>query len=153
MFFPDKLKAYLEALRVLKPGGAFLFNVWDRIDRNQIPETVADAIAAYYPADPPSFLRRTPHGYNDTEIITGHLQNAGFGNIVFETVKVRSRCSSHRDPAIGFCQGSPMRAEIVARDPSGLEAATDAAAAALSQRFGTGAIEGDIQAIVFTATR
>ena len=29
MFFPDKIKGYREARRVLKPGGHFFFNVWD----------------------------------------------------------------------------------------------------------------------------
>jgi ubiquinone/menaquinone biosynthesis C-methylase UbiE len=31
MFFPDKVQGYKEARRVLRPGGQFLFNVWDRI--------------------------------------------------------------------------------------------------------------------------
>src|SRR5438093_1952180 len=35
MFFPDKVQVYREARRVLKPGGRFLFNVWDRIDANE----------------------------------------------------------------------------------------------------------------------
>jgi ubiquinone/menaquinone biosynthesis C-methylase UbiE len=30
MFFPDRISGYREAKRVLKPGGYFLFNVWDR---------------------------------------------------------------------------------------------------------------------------
>src|SRR5262245_9282368 len=32
MFFPDRAKAFSEARRVLRPGGVFLFNVWDRIE-------------------------------------------------------------------------------------------------------------------------
>ena len=32
MFFPDKPKAFAEARRVLRPGGVFIFNVWDRIE-------------------------------------------------------------------------------------------------------------------------
>src|SRR3954465_12352928 len=34
MFFPDKAKAFAEARRVLKPGGIFIFNAWDRIEDN-----------------------------------------------------------------------------------------------------------------------
>jgi ubiquinone/menaquinone biosynthesis C-methylase UbiE len=37
MFFPDKVRGYEEARRVLKPGGRFLFNVWDRISENESP--------------------------------------------------------------------------------------------------------------------
>ena len=35
MFFPDKVKGYKEARRVLRPDGRFLFNVWDRISENE----------------------------------------------------------------------------------------------------------------------
>jgi ubiquinone/menaquinone biosynthesis C-methylase UbiE len=54
MFFPDKVKAYREAWRVLKPGGRFVFNVWDRIERNELAEAASDAVARCFPSDPPS---------------------------------------------------------------------------------------------------
>jgi len=40
MFFPDKVQGYREARRVLKPGGRFLFNVWDRISENEFADVV-----------------------------------------------------------------------------------------------------------------
>ena len=66
MFFPDKAKAFAEARRVLKPGGVFIFNVWDRIEDNEFADVVTTALAPVFPADPPRFLARTPHGYHDT---------------------------------------------------------------------------------------
>ena len=152
MFFPDRVAAYREALRVLGPGGSFFFNVWDRIEENEIPMAVSDAVAELFPGDPPQFLRRTPHGYHDTEAITSELQEAGFARVEFETVEHRSRASSPDDPAIGFCQGTPLRNEIEARDASRLGEATEAASQAVRRRFGDGPIEGKIQAHVFSAT-
>ena len=67
MFFPDKVQGYREARRVLKPGGRFFFNVWDRIEDNEFADVVTQALAAVFPNDPPRFMARTPHGYHDVE--------------------------------------------------------------------------------------
>ena len=40
MFFPDKVAAYREARRVLKPRGHFFFNVWDKISDNEFADVV-----------------------------------------------------------------------------------------------------------------
>ena len=153
MFFPDKATGFRQALRVVRPGGRFVFSVWDRIEENQFMDVVTAAVAALFPRDPPSFLARTPHGYNDMTVIRADLAAAGFTRIDFETIAHRSRAASPREVAIGLCQGTPLRNEIEARDPSRLAEATDAAEAALAARFGQGPIEGKIQALVVTASR
>jgi SAM-dependent methyltransferase len=65
MFFPEKSKAFAEARRVLRPGGVYLFNVWDRIEENEFADTVTSALQTLFPSDPPRFMVRTPHGYHD----------------------------------------------------------------------------------------
>src|SRR5258707_535004 len=65
MFFPDKVQGYKEARRVLKPGGRFLFNVWDKISENDFADVVIGALAKIFPQDPPRFLSLGPHGYHD----------------------------------------------------------------------------------------
>jgi ubiquinone/menaquinone biosynthesis C-methylase UbiE len=151
MFFPDKVQAYREARRVLKPGGRFLLSVWDRISENEFADVVTEALAAVFPHDPPRFMARTPHGYHDLDRIRAELDAAGFADVSAEAVDAISKAASPRDPAVAYCQGTPLRTEIEARDASRLDEATDAAAEALARRFGTGAVEGRIRALVIEA--
>ncbi len=151
MFFPDRSTAYREAKRVLKPGGHFLFNVWDRIEENIFADDVTNALAKIFPNDPPRFLARTPHGYHDTVMIRSDLEAAGFSRAVIETKAEQSRASSPRVPAVAYCQGTLLRNEIVTRDAGKLEAATDYAAAAIADRHGSGEVAAKIQAHVILA--
>lgn len=154
MFFPDKAKAFSEARRVLKPGGVFVFNAWDRIEENEFTEAVSVALASLFPADPPRFLARTPHGYHHRAAINRDLRSGGFAKPAqIDTVTARSRAASARIPAIAFCQGTPLRSEIESRDKSSLAEATDAAEEAVAQRFGRGAVDGKIQAHVVMVER
>lgn len=147
MFFPDKARAFAEARRVLKPGGLYLFNVWDRIEENEFAAVVAQALARVFPADPPRFMARTPHGYHDTAAIRRDLAAGGFRAAPrIDTLPARSRAASPRIPAVAYCQGTPWRSEIEAR--GALAPATDAAAAEIATRFGSGAVDGKIQAHV-----
>ncbi|TPN29571.1 class I SAM-dependent methyltransferase [Mesorhizobium sp. B2-3-3] len=151
MFFPNRLSAYREAKRVLKPGGYFLFNVWDRIEENVFADDVTNALARIFPDDPPRFLARTPHGYHDKALIRGELEDAGFSQVVIETRAEQSRASSPRLPAVAYCQGTVLRTEIEARDPGKLDAATDYAAFAIADRHGSGEVAAKIQAHVIMA--
>ena len=153
MFFPDKLRAYREAHRVLAPGGHFLFNVWAGIADNEFAQVETDALAPLFPASPPRFLVRTPHGYHDEAAIRGTLAAAGFTNIAAESVVHTSRAASARDVALAYCQGTPVRNEIEQQEPTRLAEATQAAERALVARFGSGAIEGRIRALVFSCAR
>lgn len=154
MFFPDKAKAFAEARRVLQPGGLLMFNVWDRIEENEFAETVTTALASLFPADPPRFLARIPHGYYDRPTIERDLADGGFAaSPQITTVPERSRASSHQIPAIAFCQGTPLRNEIEARSAGRLSEATALAAEAIARRFGGGAVDGKIQAHVVGVER
>jgi SAM-dependent methyltransferase len=154
MFFSDKPKAFAEARRVLRAGGVFVFNVWDRIEQNEFADMVTTAMETVFPADPPRFLARTPHGYHETSAIARDLAQGGFGGKpdIFTRAE-RSRADSPRVPAVAFCQGTPLRNEIEARDASKLSAATNAATHAIARRFGEGRVDGKIQAHIVTIER
>lgn len=151
MFFPDKIKGYREARRVLRPRGHWMFNVWDRLSDNEFTDVVTEALTSLFPQDPPLFMARVPHGYNDVGKIRDDLATAGFSEISIETIDQVSRAASPEDAAIAYCQGTPLRNEIEARDPSRLEDATQVATDALARRFGNSFIYGRIRAHVVIA--
>jgi SAM-dependent methyltransferase len=151
MFFPDKAQADAEARRVLRAGGVFVFNVWDRIEENDFADTVTAALATLFPADPSRFLARAPCGYYDHEIIKRDLAKGGFtASPEISTLAARSRAESARLVALAYCQGTPLRNEIEARDALRLGEATDVVAEAIAQRFGHGAVEGKMQAHIIS---
>jgi ubiquinone/menaquinone biosynthesis C-methylase UbiE len=152
MFFPDKAKAFAEARRVLKSGGVLLFNVWDRIEENEFADVITTALESVFPDDPPRFMARTPHGYHDIATIQQDLRGGGFvGTPSVDTLAARSIAASARIPAVAYCQGSPLRNEIEARDKTKLDEATDVAEDAIARRFGHGQVDGKIQAHVVMA--
>ena len=151
MFFPDRIAGYQQARRVLKPGGHFIFNVWDRIEENIFANDVTNALAEIFPDDPPRFLARTPHGYHHKALIRRELEAAGFTDIAIETRAEQSRAASPRIPAIAYCQGTLLRTEIEARKPGELASVTDTVAAALAARHGSGAVAARIQAHIIVA--
>ncbi len=154
MFFPDRAAAFAEVARVLRPGGVFVFNVWDRIEDNEFADEVTQAVAGLWPDDPPAFLARTPHGYYDETDIQSDVGAGGFSTPAgFEALEVRSRAASCEIPAVAYCQGTPLRNEIEARDPARLAEATEVATAAIRDRFGTTDLDSKIRGYVVTATK
>ncbi|KFG68810.1 methyltransferase domain-containing protein [Microvirga sp. BSC39] len=153
MFFPEKLSGYREALRVLKPGGRFLFNVWNALDLNPVSRIVSETVAKAFPDDPPRFIERVPFGYFDPDRIRGEVQQAGFENVDIEVVDKTKQAPSPREPAVGLCQGTPLRAEIEARAPDRLEEITTRATEALAGHFGASSVENRMSALVVMAWR
>jgi len=149
MFFPDKVQALSEARRVLRPQGQFIFNVWDRIEENEFTDTVLQAVQPLLKSNGSPFLTRIPHGYFERAVVQDDLAHAGFIRPPrISTVTARSRADAPHLPAVALCQGTPMRNELEAQGADVLQVATEQASAAMAARFGTGAVEGQLQALV-----
>jgi SAM-dependent methyltransferase len=152
MFFPDRSAAFREARRVLRPHGRFIFNVWDRIEANDFAAVTTRALTSLFPDSPPQFLARVPHGYHDWGTIQSDLLQGGFQRgIRIETVAARSQAESPWIPAVAYCQGTPLRNEIEASGPGRLAEATSHVQRALAQQFGSGTVDGKIQAHIVCA--
>jgi ubiquinone/menaquinone biosynthesis C-methylase UbiE len=153
MFYPDKAKGYGEVHRVLQPRGRFIFDVWDKIDNNEFVSVLQNTLADLFPADPPRFMERLPHGYYDLDVIGSELKAAGFSSLQFESVDHISHAASAFDAVTGYCAGSPLGAEIEARAPGKLADTIATATEALAKRFGRGPIQSRISAHIITAAR
>ena len=153
MFFPDRAKGYAEARRVLKNGGRYFVTVWDKIENNEFAAVVTDAAATVFPDNPPRFLARTPYGYFDHDQIRADLNQAGFPEASILRKEATSRAPSAQQVAVAFCQGTPLRGEIEARDPGSLQHVTEVATAALEARYGKGPVAAKICAHLVTAIK
>ncbi|WP_428646533.1 class I SAM-dependent methyltransferase [Roseibium sp.] len=152
MFFPDRVAGYAEARRVLKPDGRLVFNAWDKIEDNEFADVVTQTASEVFADDPPLFLARTPHGYNDVREIEADLRAAGFDDISIETITETSSAPTARHPAVAYCEGTPLRNEIEARDASRLGEVVQRATNAIATRYGAGPVAAKIQGHVVVAT-
>jgi ubiquinone/menaquinone biosynthesis C-methylase UbiE len=145
MLFPDKAKAMREAARVLRSGGCFVFNVWDRLERNGFSRAVHEAVSELYRSDPPRFLE-APYSYHDLSVITDSLQQAGFDTIEIVVQPRDSKASDPHQVAAGLVAGSPLAMQVVERDTLSLEEATLAVEDVIAREFGSGPISAPMQA-------
>ncbi|HET6815928.1 MAG TPA: class I SAM-dependent methyltransferase [Mycobacteriales bacterium] len=150
MFLPDKPTGFAEARRVLAPGGAFLFNTWGPIAEHELESAVTAALRRLFPADPPTFLATTPHGYADPERVVADVRAGGFTEVDLATVVLEGRAESAADVASGYCLGTPLRAAIQQRGD--LPSVRAALTAALAAEFGSGPLTWRMSAHAVTAS-
>jgi ubiquinone/menaquinone biosynthesis C-methylase UbiE len=152
MFFPDKAAGVREAWRVLKPGGAYLFNVWDAIAHNPIARITHETVASFFTTDPPSFYA-VPFGFHDLQTILALLTQAGFGQIEWAHVDKTGTSPSAADAAKGLIEGNPILAAIMERRPEALSAIKSAVASAVAAQLGDHPVQCPLRALVLSARR
>ncbi|MEO5618589.1 MAG: methyltransferase domain-containing protein [Candidatus Eisenbacteria bacterium] len=149
MFFPDKDAGFREARRVLKPGGRYLFNVWDSFEHNAFGRIARETIASFFASDPPQFYL-TPFGYHDAAVIEQGLGQAGFRSVRIERVAKEARSATALDFATGLVRGNPVALSIAER---GLDAVAiaETVAAELAREYGDRPMHGPMRALVVEA--
>jgi SAM-dependent methyltransferase len=152
MFFPDKASGVREAFRVLKPGGRYLFNVWDAIAHNPVQRIAHETVATFFPADPPTFYK-VPFSLHEPEPVRALLGQAGFGEIAWTRLEKTGTSPSAADAATGLIDGNPILGSIMERRPEALAEIKQAVAAAIAADLGDHPVTSPLRAIVFSARR
>jgi len=130
MFFPDRIRANVEALRVLRGNGHYLLVTFDALERNPIPKAAEDAVNALFPDAPIRYMKSGPFCYAETKQVEMDVLAAGFTAVEIETVTLSSPVNAE-DAATGLVFGSPLSSEITSRDASALQRAAEVVADAL----------------------
>ncbi|MDT7551119.1 MAG: hypothetical protein QOE84_3513 [Actinomycetota bacterium] len=151
MFFPDKVAAFAETVRVLSPGGRVLLTVWDTVEGSTLSAALVDSLAVVLPDDLPSFLRRVPHGYTDSDQIRADLRAGGLVVDSLDRMVLHGRAITPREFVHGICRGTPTRFDLEQR--GSLDTLIEALADDMTRRLGAEPIEGELTAFVVTASK
>lgn len=134
MFFPDKVQSYKEALRVLKPGGRYIFSAWDSLEFNPFARITQGVVEEVFPDDPPGFYK-VPFHYHDATEMKREMKEAGFSSIRVQRKQLKKIISSMDAFAMGLVHGNPLSEEISARNGD-LDAMIETIQSALVTEFG-----------------
>lgn len=148
MFYPDKDRSYREALRVLRPGGSYLFSFWDTIEFNPFAKIWRGIVLKLFPDDPPPLV---PFEYR-FDMAKASLVAAGFEAIEASVVRFAKDIASPEALARGFAYGSPAAITLDARGQD-KEAVVAMTTAALVAELGSDPCRTDLQSIFMSARR
>jgi ubiquinone/menaquinone biosynthesis C-methylase UbiE len=152
MFFPDKHKGLTEFNRVIEKGGALIFNVWDSLERNPVGNITHSTIGKFFQTDPPDFYR-IPFGLGDVSEVRRLVEEAGFKEIVIETLSLTGSSNSPESAALGLVRGNPVINTIRERGTADIDEIVRAVARAMEERFGAGPIRVPLRAHVVSAIK
>jgi ubiquinone/menaquinone biosynthesis C-methylase UbiE len=147
MFYSDRLKAFREALRVLRPGGKFIFTTWNTIQKNPMAMITNETLKDFFPVNTPSFYS-VPFSYFDEEEIRSDMENAGFRNFSIELTELTGFGKSAANAAKGLIHGTPTITAIEERDPEQLLPLMKELENKISARFGNESLRVPLSAFV-----
>jgi SAM-dependent methyltransferase len=136
MFFQDKKKALAEVMRVLKPGGLFIFNTWEKTDRVPLLKLIfnENLLPFFAPEPPDRFV--VPFSLYDPHTLITWMHQAEFIDINIARVVLESRSPTPGEIVNAFFIKHSLGKEVLAKDAEGFGRMADNLEREIGQRFG-----------------
>ena len=152
MFFSDLSSGFAEAFRVLTPGGAFHFSVWDRLEANPLGACGREVLKEFFGGRLPVSLKLA-YGLSDAAGVAAQVRACGFETVRHETVRFPCETPSAKAFAHAYVHGSSVRTVIAAMGITAAERLEEALFTAITGQFGDAPVRSHMQAILFTALK
>ncbi|QEH41926.1 class I SAM-dependent methyltransferase [Chitinophaga sp. XS-30] len=148
MFLPEKQTGVNEAFRVLKPGGHFVFATWDRADSMPLTELLLNTliIPVFKGEDTTRFCIST--ALHDPAVLNTYLENAGFQHHRVMFVSFKGHANSPQQVVNSYFLKHPLGRAAKEKEPADFDRIANELEEAVIQRFGTGAFEFELRALV-----
>ena len=147
MFVQDKLKAFTEAYRVLRPGGMLLFTTWDKLELIGASYAYRN-IAKKYLKEPLPEAYNLPYSMYDESAIKEMLQEVGFSKISIEKVSKLSVSPTAKEASEGLTQGGVVYNVIMSQNPKWIEEIKALVEKELSKKFGEAPMVAPMSAVI-----
>ncbi|HEY4197264.1 MAG TPA: methyltransferase domain-containing protein [Mucilaginibacter sp.] len=153
MFWPDNKKGLSEAIRVLKPGGKFIFSTWDKTTSMPVLKLIFDDnILPYFKGEDTSrFL--VPFSLFDPDLLKNWLEGAGFKNVKADRVPLSSKVSTARDIVTAFFIKHSLGGEVAAKSPADFDKMATKMEDDITRQFGGNDINFELSAFVITGEK
>ena len=150
MFAENKVKAFAESLRVLRPGGMLLLSTWDKLEYNEASHVFRKTVKKYFGDSLPETYK-IPFSMHDPDAIKEQLLRAGFSKVKPEVVKKNSIGVSVKVAAYGLVHGGSLYDEIMKRNPAWLGEITSIVESELAEKYGVAPMVAPMRAIICQA--
>jgi ubiquinone/menaquinone biosynthesis C-methylase UbiE len=152
MFMPDRKKVYEEIMRVLKPGGKFLFSTWDELSKVG-PSNLYRRITLEYLPKPVPPAYGLPFSMHDTEMIRQELKNSGFNDLIIQHIQKPCFSESARYAAEGLAMGGTVYTELMKTNPAAIPKITDELEKQIRENYGDKPMQAEMSAIIGEAVK
>jgi ubiquinone/menaquinone biosynthesis C-methylase UbiE len=153
MFLPDKKKGLSEAMRVLRPGGKFIFSTWDKTANVPLLKLIFnDTILPYFKGeDTTRFV--VPFSLFDPLLLENWMEETGFRNIKISRLVLPSKATAAKEIVNAFFIKHSLGGEVAAKDPDDFARVARKMEDKIVRQFGAAEINFELTAFVAAAEK